>query len=69
MAYEAVIIKVGVYVFLAVGHEKTWVESKAASIRFPLGQSLDALIAGSWFPGEEHLDWGAGIGLRYRPGQ
>ena len=37
--------------------------------RFPLGQSLDALIAASWFPGEEHRDWGAGIGLRYRLGR
>ena len=37
-------------------------------LKLPLGQSLDALIAGSWFPGEQHSDWGAGIGLRYRPG-
>ncbi len=37
-------------------------------LKLPLGQRLDALIAGSWFPGEEHSDWGAGVGLRYRPG-
>ena len=37
-------------------------------LKFPLSRSSDALIAASWFPGEEHSDWGAGIGLRYRPG-
>ena len=36
-------------------------------LKFPLSGSLDALIAASWFVGEEHSDWGAGIGLRYRP--
>jgi hypothetical protein len=37
-------------------------------LKLPLGQSLDVLIAGSWFSGEEHSDWGAGIGLQYSPG-
>ena len=36
-------------------------------LKFPVSGNLDALIAASWFPGEEHSDWGAGIGLRYRP--
>ena len=35
-------------------------------LRIRLSPSLDALFAGSWFPGEVHSDWGAGIGLRYR---
>lgn len=35
-------------------------------LTFPLGGSLDGLVAGSWFAGEEHADWGAGLGLRYR---
>ena len=38
-------------------------------LTFPLGRSLDGLVAGSWFAGEEYADWGAGIGLRYRFGQ
>ena len=29
---------------------------------------LDALVAFSWFASEEHADWGAGLGLRYRLG-
>ncbi len=37
-------------------------------LKLPLGESLDGLVAGSWFPGEQHSDWGLGVGVRYRPG-
>ena len=36
-------------------------------LKVSLSPSLDALFAGSWFPGEGHSDWGAGIGVRYHP--
>lgn len=48
--------------------EGNWDKGGAfGELKFPLSGSLDALIAASWFPGEEHSDWGAGIGLSYRP--
>ena len=38
-------------------------------LTFRLGQNWSGLVAGSWHVSEELSDWGAGIGLRYRPGR
>lgn len=59
---------------LSTGHALDFKEGSTdnggpfVELKLPLGPRLDAMIAGSWFPGEEHSEWGAGVGLRYHPG-
>lgn len=38
-----------------------------AELAFVLTPGFETLVAGSWFDAEVHSDWGAGVGVRWRP--